>query len=104
MGNDTTVVVDKAEVCEVVCCMILKRYKIDSFYVGKLGKLGIDFNTDWLWSKNNDDDVTKEQYQEVGMDAQSQTVHSLTNKYYHLLASKLVLSYPLLGGNLSLGW
>lgn len=73
------------------------------YYVGKLGKLGIDFNTDWLWSKNNEDDVTKEQYQEVGMDAQSQTVHSLTNKYYHLLASKLELSYPLLGGNLSLG-
>ena len=47
--------------------------------------------------------VTKEQYQEVGMNAQSQTAHSLTNKDYHLLASKLVLSYPLLGGNLSLG-
>ena len=73
------------------------------YYVGKIGKLGIDFNTDWLWSKNNGDDVTKEQYQEVGMDAQSQTVHSLTNKYYHLLASKLVLSYPLLGGELSFG-
>ena len=73
------------------------------YYVGKIGKLGIDFNTDWLWSKNNEDVVTKEQYQEVGMDAQSQTVHSLTNKNYHLLASKLVLSYPLLGGELSLG-
>jgi hypothetical protein len=32
----------------------------------------------------------------VGMDAQSQTVHSLTDKKYRLLASKLVLSYPLL--------
>lgn len=37
------------------------------------------------------------------MDAQSQTVHSLTDKKYRLLASKLVLSYPLLGGELSLG-
>ena len=73
------------------------------YYVGKLGKLGIDFNTDWLWSKNNEDVVTKEQYQEVGMDAQSQTVHSLTDKKYRLLASRLVLSYPLLGGELSLG-
>lgn len=58
------------------------------YYVGKLGKLGIDFNTDWLWSKNNEDVVTKEQYQEVGMDAQSQTVHSLTDKKYRLLAYK----------------
>ena len=73
------------------------------YYVGKIGKLGIDFNTDWLWSKEYQNDVTKEQYQEVGMNAQSQTVHSLTNKDYHLLASKLVLSYPLLGGKLSLG-
>ena len=73
------------------------------YYVGKIGKLGIDFNTDWLWSKEYQNDVTKEQYQEVGMNAQSQTAHSLTNKDYHLLASKLVLSYPLLGGNLSLG-
>ena len=73
------------------------------YYVGKFGKLSIDFNTDWLWSKEYQNDVTKEQYQEVGMNAQSQTAHSLTNKDYHLLASKLVLSYPLLGGNLSLG-
>ena len=73
------------------------------YYVGKIGKLGIDFNTDWLWSKEYQNDVTKEQYQEVGMNAQSQTAHSLTNKDYHLLASKLVLSYPLLGGDLSLG-
>lgn len=73
------------------------------YYVGKIGKLSIDFNTDWLWSKEYQNDVTKEQYQEVGMNAQSQTAHSLTNKDYYLLASKLVLSYPLLGGNLSLG-
>ena len=73
------------------------------YYVGKIGKLCIDFNTDWLWSKEYQNDVTKEQYQEVGMNAQSQTAHSLTNKDYHLLASKLVLSYPLLGGDLSLG-
>ena len=73
------------------------------YYVGKIGKLSIDFNTDWLWSKEYQNDVTKEQYQEVGMNAQSQTAYSLTNKDYHLLASKLVLSYPLLGGDLSLG-
>lgn len=73
------------------------------YYVGKIGKLSIDFNTDWLWSKEYQNDVTKEQYQEVGMNEQSQTAHSLTNKDYHLLASKLVLSYPLLGGDLSLG-
>lgn len=73
------------------------------YYVGKVGKLGIDFNSDWLWSKEYQNDVTKENYQEVGMNMQQQTANSLTNKSYHLLASKLVLSYPLLGGELSLG-
>lgn len=73
------------------------------YYVGKIGKMNIDFNTDWLWSKNKKNDVNKEKYQEIGKDAQSQTAHSLTDKNYHLLASKLELSYPLLGGKLSLG-
>ena len=73
------------------------------YYVGKIGKLGIDFNTDWLWSKDSQNDVTEEQYKETGMDARNQTAHSLTNKNYHLIASKLVLSYPLFGGELSVG-
>lgn len=71
--------------------------------MGKIGKLGIDFNTDWLWSKDSQNDVTEEQYKEVGMDARKQTAHSLTNKNYYLFASKLELNYPLLGGELSLG-
>ncbi len=73
------------------------------YYIGKIGKLGIDFNADWLWDKTRQDDVTNEHYQEVGKDWQDQTVRSITNKYNHLLASKLVLTYPLLGGELSVG-
>ncbi len=73
------------------------------YYIGKIGKLGIDFNTDWLWDKTRQNDVTDENFQEVGKDMQDQTVRSITNKYNHLLASKLVLTYPLLGGELSVG-
>lgn len=73
------------------------------YYLGKIGKLGIDFNADWLWDKANQDDNTNEHFQEIGKDGQDQTVNSKTNKYNHLLASKLVLSYPLLGGDLSVG-
>ncbi len=79
------------------------NFSSNVYYVGKVGKLGIDFNSDWLWSKEYQNDITEEHYQEVGMNIQQQTVNSLTNKSYHLLASKLVLSYPLLGGELSLG-
>lgn len=70
------------------------------YYVGKVGKLGIDFNTDWFWSKGNNID---EHYQEVNSEIQNQLVSSTTSKYNRLIASKMVLSYPLFGGDLSVG-
>lgn len=73
------------------------------YYVGKIGKLGIDFNTDWFWSKGNNRNNIDEHYQEVNSDMQNQLVNSTTSKYNRLIASKMVLSYPLLGGDLSVG-
>ena len=73
------------------------------YYVGKVGKLGIDFNTDWFWSKGNDRNNIDEHYQEVNSDMQNQLVNSTTSKYNRLIASKMVFSYPLLGGDLSVG-
>lgn len=73
------------------------------YYVGKVGKLGIDFNTDWFWSKGNNKNNIDEHYQEVNSDMQNQLVSSTTLKYNRLIASKMVLSYPLLGGDLSVG-
>ena len=73
------------------------------YYVGKIGKLGIDFNTDWFWSKGNNRNNIDEHYQEVNSEIQNQLVSSTTSKYNRLIASKMVLSYPLLGGDLSVG-
>lgn len=73
------------------------------YYVGKIGKLGIDFNTDWFWSKGNNKNNIDEHYQEVNSEIQNQLVNSTTSKYNRLIASKMVLSYPLLGGDLSVG-
>lgn len=73
------------------------------YYVGKVGKLGIDFNTDWFWSKGNNKNNIDEHYQEANSDMQNQLVSSTTLKYNRLIASKMVLSYPLLGGDLSVG-
>lgn len=73
------------------------------YYVGKVGKLGIDFNTDWFWSKGNNRNNIDEHYQEVNSDMQNQLVNSTTSKYNRLIASKMVLSYPLFGGDLSVG-
>lgn len=73
------------------------------YYVGKVGKLGIDFNTDWFWSKGNNRNNIDEHYQEVNSDMQNQLVNSTTSKYNRLIASKMMLSYPLFGGDLSVG-
>lgn len=73
------------------------------YYVGKVGKLGIDFNTDWFWSKGNNKNNIDENYQEVNSEIQNQLVNSTTSKYNRLIASKMVLSYPLFGGDLSVG-
>lgn len=88
-----------------LCYELAQKSNLSSnvYYVGKVGKLGIDFNTDWLWSKEYDSNNTDEHYQEVGNGIQNQLVNSVTSKYNRLIASKLVLSHPLLGGDLSVG-
>ena len=73
------------------------------YYVGKVCKLGIDFNTDWFWSKGNNKNNIDEHYQEVNSEIQNQLVSSTTSKYNRLIASKMVLSYPLFSGDLSVG-
>lgn len=73
------------------------------YYVGKVGKLDIDFNTDWFWSKGNNKNNIDEHYQEVNSEIQNQLISSTTSKYNRLIASKMMLSYPLLGGDLSVG-
>lgn len=65
--------------------------------------MGIDFNTDWFWSKGNIRNNIDEHYQEVNSDMQNLLVNSTTSKYNRLIASKTVFSYPLLGGDLSVG-
>ena len=79
------------------------NFSSNIYYMGKLGNLGIDFNTDWLWSMENDGNNTDEHYQERGQAMQNQIAHSTTLKYNRLVASKLVLSHPLWDGELSLG-
>lgn len=73
------------------------------YYVGKIGKLGIDFNADWFWSKEYMGNHTDELYQEIENEKQQQLVMTNTSKYNRLYATKLVLSHPLWGGELSLG-
>lgn len=73
------------------------------YYVGRVGKLDIDFNTDWSWNKDCDLMTTYEAFQETGKEEVKQDISTQTNTQSNLIASKLVLSYPVAGGNLTWG-
>lgn len=73
------------------------------YYVGKVGRLGIDFNTDWYWNKMGNVMTTVEDYQETGQEPINQQVITSSDSRNNLVASKLVLTYPLFGGILSFG-
>ena len=69
------------------------------YYVGKIGKLGIDFNGTWLWQKSVSRDVETERSTEL----ENRDIHSNAENRNRMLAAKLVLSYPVWKGELSVG-
>ena len=72
---------------------------INLYYVGKIGKMDIGFNADYLYNKQNNH-IT---YREESRNKTSRTVTSDNQERNRLFASKLTLGYPVLGGNLSVG-
>ena len=72
---------------------------INLYYVGKIGKMDIDFNADYLYNKQNDHTICREE----SRNKVSRTVTSDNQERNRLIASKLTLGYPVLGGNLSVG-
>lgn len=73
------------------------------YYMGKIGIVDINFNTDWLWDKDFSKVNTLERYQEYGSDWQDKAVHTKTNTKNELFASKLTLTLPFWKGQLSFG-
>ncbi len=69
------------------------------YYVGKIGKLGIDFNGTWLWQKTIRRDIETERSTEL----EDRDIHSNAEDRRRMLAAKLVLSYPVWKGELSVG-
>lgn len=75
----------------------------NAYYVGRIGSLGIDFNTDYYWYGAKNIMRTHETSAEASAAASDRTVSSDRHNYNYLLASKLVLAMPLLKGSLSVG-
>ena len=74
-------------------------HTLNIYYNGKVGKTSIDFNTDYVFYKDR-----KFQFNdEVSQEQQSRTVTSTSVVRNQLCAAKLVLSWPLWGGNLQVG-
>lgn len=72
---------------------------LSAYYVGKVGKIDIDFNTDYYYGRETEYRITTEQSANyANRTVTSAGIH--TNKFF---ATKLVLSHPLLGGSLSVG-
>ena len=76
-----------------------QRHTANIYYVGKMGKLGIDFNGSYFNYRSGRDDEAVETSIELG----SRNVHSDSRQHSQVYAAKLMFDYPLLGGKLSFG-
>lgn len=72
---------------------------LSAYYVGKVGKLDIDFNTDYYYGRETEYKLTTEQ----STNSDNRTVTSTGTHANKFFATKLVLSHPLFGGRLSIG-
>jgi len=75
-------------------------HSLSAYYNGALGKMHVDFDGDYLFKKSRQDQDISEVSKTYG--DRDLTIRSLTTS--RLWASKLMLSYPVLGGTLMGGY
>ena len=84
-----------------------KKHIFNAYYNGKVGHLGIDLNIDGLFDKTETPGHTTEHSSVPSVAVPQQqtirTIESNTKSANNFWASKLIFSYPLLKGNLSVG-
>lgn len=77
----------------------LPQHYANIYYNGKVGNLGIDMNTDYLWNKSRSN-VTVD---EVSVNEGNSLINSLGTNRGRMFAEKLVLSYPVWKGGIEVG-
>ena len=77
----------------------LPQHYANIYYNGKVGKLGIDLNTDYLWNKSRSN-VTVD---EVSVNGGNSLINSIGTNRGRMFAEKLVLSYPVWKGQIEVG-
>jgi len=81
----------------------IKKHIFNAYYNGKVGNLGIDLNIDGLFDNTKMPGRTKEQTTLVGAAPVERSIENNTDNANNFWASKLIFSYPVLNGNLSVG-
>ena len=79
------------------------KHIFNAYYNGKVGKLSIDFNIDGLFDDTKTPGSTIEMMRKANSDSGSRSISSNTLSGNSFWAAKLILSYPLWKGNLSVG-
>ena len=80
------------------------KHIFNAYYNGKVGNLGIDFNIDGLFDDTKTPGSTTEQTSPASGDITApRSIESNTLSGNNFWATKLILSYPVWKGNLSLG-
>ena len=79
------------------------KHVFNAYYNGKVNKLGIDFNIDGLFDDSEAPNLTEEETYSPGTARVQRGLKSNTVSSNHFWASKLVFTYPVLKGNLSIG-
>lgn len=77
----------------------LPRHNANLYYNGMVGKLGIDFNADYLCYKSRELSLSDE-LSEMGED---RAVNTVSTNRTRMFAEKLVVSYPLWNGQIQVG-
>ncbi|MBP5560728.1 MAG: TonB-dependent receptor [Muribaculaceae bacterium] len=80
-----------------------KKHIFNAYYNGRIGKLGIDFNVDGLFDKTETPGSTFENATSVTGETSQRSIESNTRSGNDFWATKLIFSYPVWKGNLSLG-
>ena len=75
------------------------KHKLNAYYIGKVGKLDIDWNFDYLHSGYDEKSRIAENCQ-IQEDRTLDAENQVRNR---MLASKLTMTYPLFGGSLDFG-
>lgn len=75
------------------------QHEANLYYVGKVGKFGIDFNGTWVWRKSSRSQMSAETSDELD----NRVINSDNTNRNRMWATKLAFTYPLWQGELSMG-